>query len=564
MHTRCRIIIFSLVFILLNSVSFILYLPDVIASESAYKMKQDISAVALTVTPREIDFGSIRPSEGIKGTFILQNAGSDLLEWSITGPQSWILLETQKLTGSLRDKPESIKVHISSLREYRHEEGGKIKNYFHVQMNLEARNKLVSYQKRMASGMHREMLKLVFNGETITLFVRFKLVSAVLEPVVDVDQTRLYFGIVKQGEQVARRVKVTNKGMGTLKWDVDIQKDMHTLIPFANSHYVSFLNEDTRGSGIYTPPSYLKDAIDLSGKWAELGGYPSSNTFNHILSYRFSGTGISVLFSVEPDGGEMSAFIDEGLIISQECYAGPKERAECIVAEGLPYGNHTLILAGYGTQLIIEGVRVYGKEIMKGAPGWISISPDSGTTNRETDYVNITINTKLTNPGTYGENIVFDSNGGKAVVEVSLEVSEDTSSKTIDVYRYIMDSDYLYTSNPQEDSQTILYGGYKKQGIAFRLFSPGTPGTKPFYRWYHSGKRIHYYSHNQPIEGKVLNGYVLEGTIGNIATSRLTNTKALYRWYNPLTTSNFYTTDPGGEGHLKKGYRFEEIAGYVR
>jgi len=560
----CYHVIFSIIVILLSNASVMLCPSNISARESAYEMKQDVSALALTITPREIDFGSIRPSEGIKGAFILKNTGSRTLEWSITGPPGWICMETQKLTGSLQDKPENIKIHISSLKEFKHEEEGRLKNFYHVQMTLEAHNKLVSYQKRMASGMHREMLKMVSNGETTMIFVRFKLVSAILEPVIDVDQARLDFGIVKQGEQITKRVKVTNKGMRTLKWDVEIQKDMNALMPGKGGHYVSFLNEDIKGSGAYLPPLHLKDAIDLSGKWAELGGYPSSNTVNHILRYRFTGTGISVLFSVEPDGGEMTGFVDEELIISQECHAGSKERAECVVAEGLPYGNHTLILAGYGAQLMIEGVRVYGREVMKGAPGWINISPDSGTTNRETDYVNIMINTKLTSPGIYGENIVFDSNGRKSVVEISLEVSEDTSSRSIDIYRYLMDSDYLYTSNPQEDSRIILAGGYKKQGVAFRLFSPGTPGTTPLYRWYHPSKRIHYYSYSQPGEGKVLNGYVLEGTIGNIGTSRLTNTKALYRWYNPLTTSNFYTTDPSGEGHLKKGYRFEEIVGYVR
>jgi len=308
----------------------------------------------------------------------------------------------------------------------------------------------------------------------------------------------------------------------------------------------------------------LKDVMDISGKWSELNGYPSGNTSHHTLKYRFWGTGISVFFSVEPDGGDLTAYVDEKLKNNQECHAGQKERAECMVVEGLTYGPHTLTVLSKGSHVMIEGVGIYGKDAMKGNPGWIKIFPDSGTTTRETDFVNIMVNTQQAGPGYYEENVVFDSDGGQSVIEVSLEVSENTISKSVDVYRYALDSDYLYTSNPQEDTRIIQARGYRKQGIAFRLFSSDTPGTTAFYRWYHPGKKIHYYSYDRHGEGRSLKGYTFEGTIGNIGTSRLTNTRALYRWFNPATGSRFYSTDPNGEGHLRKGYRFDGIAGYVR
>jgi hypothetical protein len=565
MFNRLRIVVMlSFAFFLLCDISFLVSMTQGNASNSAQGVKGNATKPVLVVTPREIDFGAIGPSEGIKGTFVIKNTGSGTVEWSVNGPEGWFLMETQKLSGSLRDKPDNLRIHISSLKEILQENTGKVINSYPVQLTLESNNRFVSYQRRLMPGAHREMLTLVSNGGTKTIFMRFKLVSAESEPVIHVEPSRVDFGIARSGEQVSRRVKVTNRGMNTLKWSAAVQQDMNTGVPLKAGRYISFLNEDIIGTGVYIPPSQLKDLIDISGKWSELNGYPSSDTANHILKYRFWGTGISVFFSVEPDGGDLTAYVDEKAKNNQDCRAGQKERAECIIAEGLAYGPHTLTVLGREGRLMIEGVRIYGKDLMKGSPGWISIFPDSGTTNRETDFVNIMVNMQQLIPGYYGESIVFETNGGQAVIEVSLEVSEENIQKIMDVYRYILGSDYLYTSNTQEDAKIIQNRGYRKQGIAFRLFSLNAPGTTAFYRWYHPGKKIHFYSYDRRGEGKALKGYIFQGTIGNIGTSRLTNTRELYRWFNPVTGGHFYTTDPNGEGHLKKGYRFDGIAGYVR
>ena len=100
---------------------------------------------------------------------------------------------------------------------------------------------------------------------------------------------------------------------------------------------------------------------------------------------------------------------------------------------------------------------------------------------------------------------------------------------------------------PDAEASMIHTKGYKKQGIAYRLFSQATPGTTPFHRWYSAESNDHFYSYDLHAEGTSLKGYVYEGVIGNIATSRLTNTRELYRWYNPSTGRHFYSTDPNGE-----------------
>ncbi|MBU0575211.1 MAG: hypothetical protein KJ704_03070, partial [Proteobacteria bacterium] len=173
-------------------------------------------------------------------------------------------------------------------------------------------------------------------------------------------------------------------------------------------------------------------------------------------------------------------------------------------------------------------------------------------------------NTRNLESGIYGERVLFLSNAGEADVEVSLEVAAETQSRFLDVYRYVVGNDYLYTTNPRAEATRLQTMGYRNLGIAFRLFSPGTPGTTSFFRWFNPVKGDHFYSSDAAGGGKPLSGYLLEGSIGNIATSRLTGTRELYRWYKPATGSHFYTTDQGGEGLGKKGYRFEEIAGFVR
>ena len=559
--------LFSFVAVLLCEIALLVLTSDGISSNYAQATRENAARPVIVVTPREIDFGNIGPSEGTKSTFVIKkNNGAGNVEWSVNGPEGWSLMEVEKLSGSLLDKPENLRIHISSLKEDIHDGTGNARNSYPVQMTLEANNRPVSYRKRLAAGAHRERLELVSSSGTRTIFVRFKLVSAESEPIIQVEPSRVDFGIVKPGDQVSRRVKVTNGGTSTLRWNVSVQSDLTTGMTAMPGRYISFLNEDVTGSGLYMPPSNVKDVMDISGKWLEINGYPSSRTTRHVLKYRFWGTGISVFFSVEPDGGDLTAYIDEKhRDNNQDCHAGQKELAECVVAEGLANGHHTLTIVGReGAHAMIEGVRIYGKDVMKGNPGWISIFPDSGTTNRETDFVNVTVNAHQSNLGYYGENLVFESNGGLSVVEVSLEVSGDNIPKILDVYRYVQGADYLYTSNPQEDTKVIYARGYRKQGVAFRLFSPGAPGTTAFYRWYHPGKKIHLYSYDRHGEGKSIKGYIFEGTIGHIGTSRLTNTRALYRWFNPASGGHFYTTDPNGEGHLKKGYRFDGIAGYVR
>ena len=241
-----------------------------------------------------------------------------------------------------------------------------------------------------------------------------------------------------------------------------------------------------------------------------------------------------------------------------------KEKGELLAAEGLIDGLHTLTIITKEGNLELEGVKILGKDITRGPTGWIIIINDSGTTTVQTNYVSIKLSTAQLTPGLYGDNIVFNTNGGEEIAEVYIEILPDNTPKIVDIYRYKKGLDYLFTANPQAESKRLMQNAYVKEGIAFRLFNSDTPGTTNFYRWYNPQTNDHYYHFDPKGGGKSMQGYVLEGSIGNIATSKMANTKELYRWINPSTGHHFYTTDAKGGPVVKKGYRFDGIAGYVR
>ena len=527
--------------------------------------RKDTQVPVLSILPREIDLGSIGPEEGVKGTFILKNVGSGSLNWQANGSPGWSFLDQKKLSGVLKNDVESLQVHISFLKDNLNTSGAAAKNGKNlIQLSLESNNGINIYRKNLSFGNYREALQFASNGGTRTIFIRFELASQDMEPKIDVDPARIDLGAVRPGEYVSKRIKVTNKGREILRWRVS-RKDGSNGTSSEPGRYSSFFNGDIKGSGVYLPPSHLKESMDTNGKWAENNGFPSSSVPLSVIRYRFWGSGIMVFLSAENDGEAVDFYVDDKHAVEPGCREGQKGVKACLVAEGLLYGKHVLSITSKGSHVVVEGVRIQSRDVKEGTAGLISIFPASGDTKREIDYVNVMANTNGLSPGFYDENIIFNSNGGKTILEISLEISTDNKmARVADVYRYAAGSDYLYTANPEADANIIHAKAYKKQGIAYRLFSQGTPGTTPFHRWYSAERNDHFYSYDLPEEGKSLKGYMYEGVIGNIATSRLTNTRELYRWYNPSTGRHFYSTDPNGEAIGKEGYRFDGIAGYVR
>ncbi|MBN1380836.1 MAG: hypothetical protein JXA41_04090 [Deltaproteobacteria bacterium] len=518
----------------------------------------------LTIRPREIDLGAIYPGESREGRFILRNVGAGSLQWSTAGPSEWTDVTRRSLIGNLEADQKDLKLHFDCFDDVTSRNASTDKR-FNVSLTLEFENQRVLFQKKIRAGAYRESIPLKSNGGTRTIFFRYKILGRETEPLILVEPLKIDFGVMDVDEKKMRRIELKNNGGEPLEWYAGLlnKRGGSSSDHKRKGRYISFLNSDIKGSGLYDVPESLKDDLEVTGLWEEHKGYPKAMT-GGAIKYRFSGSGIKLNLRKNPGRGILRAYIDAKLITEIDCYADVDTGMEIWLAENMVNVSHTLALFNGGSQSVIQGVTIFGKDVETGIRGIVDIFPDSGVTTQETDYINITIDTKGLIPGWYAEDVIIKSTGGDVVVGISFEIADNKKMEILNVFRYVKDNQYIYVTQSHGDQTELASLGYQKEGVAFRLFQADTPGTACFYHWYHPQKKDHFYSYDQSGGEKSLDGYVLQGVIGNIATSRLTNTRELYRWYNPASGRHFYTTDQKGEGKGAKGYLFETIAGYVR
>ena len=409
------------------------------------------------------------------------------------------------------------------------------------------------------------MVPLHSNGGTRHLFIAFEVAEESSQPRLSASPPSFDLGVVEVGKRLVKKVELINAGKEVLKWKARLQADRKNFsgIPLKRGRYISFYNSSIVNKEHYVVSERLKDSMFLSGMWHQDAGYPSTDGEQSSLKTTFFGTGIVVFLWRDIEGGVVTAYVDDEEVAIIDTNATKRERIEIPVSEDLQEGPHILDLVCQRGNVAIEGIRIYGMHLLRGQEGWIRMYPQSGTTAKEKDFVNIMINTRDLTPGIYSENLLFASNGGNEIVDLTLEVSSINKSKYIEIYRYTNGHDYLYTANPGSEDPLLLQG-YESNGVAFKLYRKGARGTTEFYRWFNPSKGVHFYSYDREGGGKSLDGYRFEGTMGNIATSRLLRTKELYRWINRVTGAYFYSTDLKGEGRIKEEYDYDGIAGYVR
>ncbi|MHB8093072.1 MAG: hypothetical protein ACYDH8_15965 [Syntrophales bacterium] len=506
-----------------------------------------------TVSPEMVDLGSLRPGEEARGVFLTKKTESVNPEWFVEAPEGWQTVEEHNLPGLIGEAPASLLV---SLR-YQKVVSRDDKKYASLLLRMETAGRSVAFSREAPLGGLQETLQFNYVGGSQKVFFTARLTELSPNPMLALDARRIDFGKIRAGEAVSKRLHLTNKGKQPLQWKVRIAGASDEPL---QTRYVSFrrilAEAPTVLSGI------PQEGLELSGNWEKEGGYPAGQGEQSFLKYQFTGTGISLFFWVAPEGGPLSVSLDGRFVNVIDGYAADRQRVEILLAENLPDGPHVLTIASGAGKVTFEGAGVFGGRIGKGPRGWVSVFPDSGMTTRETDYINISVNTRGLLPGIYGDRLLFSSNGGDADLQFFLEVAADKPARLLDVHRYSAGADSLLTSTPQAETARIKAHGYRYVGLAFRLFAPGTPGTTDFYRWFNPTTGDHYYSYN-PNGGKPLPGYIFEGSIGSIGTSRLTGARELYRWFNRNTKHHFYTTDQSGEGMAKKGFQFDGIAGFV-
>jgi len=471
----------------------------------------------------------------------------------------------QTLSGVADSHQEPVRIRLS-FENQTGSDGTRVPSlYLHLEWGWES----AVYWREAPRGLLREAIRFYFPGGTRTVFFQVRLSELTSAPLLNVEPLRIDLGVVRPGQEVRQQVLLTNRGREILSWKTGLAgtKGFPAKGEEISGRYLSFRRTPATGANLYPYKTVSGEGIELLGAWTEEGGYPLGQGEQSRLRFRFTGSGINLLFWKTPEGGLFNVFIGERFVAQIDGYADHREMAEVAVAGKLPDGPHLLTVINESGKVLLEGVRLFGRPVLKGPRGWISVFPDSGSTTRETDYVTIALRTRDLPPGIYGERVYFTSNGGDRHVEFSLEVAVGdggAQSNLREVLRYVSGSDYLLTTNPSADTARLESRGYQYSGVAFRLFSPGTAGTAEFLRWFNPTRGDYYYTTDSGGGGKALDGYLLEGSIGRIATVRLPGTRALYRWHNPSTGRYFYTTDQDGEGFGKKGYRFDGIAGYVR
>lgn len=462
---------------------------------------------AVSVTPEQVDLGIIGPGQTAGGKFALRSISPRPLQWSTRGPAGWTAIEQQELRAVMegRAAEPTLKLRVSARMD-------ASSRTYPVRMSLEAGAQSMICVKDLPPGIHHEAVPLIIPGGTINVPVNFKIIGSESEPVLAVESWRIDLGKIVEGHKANRIIKVTNRGRNALKWRIDSGNgEKGTGRTEEHGRYVSFFNDTVAEHETYALAAHLRQSIGLRGTLSVNAGYPRIVVGSGVIRCRFSGTGISVLFWRGPQAGIICASVDDAVQVSEAGRSPYDEESEILVAEDLPSGDHMLTITARDADVVLEGVRIYGMPVVKGKSGIITFSPNSGVTTRETDYVKVTVNSQLIKPGIYAERFLVTSNGGDELIEISFEVAEDHVIQLLDVFRYARGFDHVYTTMPHAEASALTARDYVKQGIAFRLFSVGTPGTTEFYRWYNPERGDHYYSYGIASAGS-LKGYRFEGS----------------------------------------------------
>lgn len=541
-------------------------IKDRIQKPASKELKK--ATAELTITPAELNFGIISFEKPGEGRFNLKNTGSGSINWSTQGPEGWKKLEKRNLSGLLKSGTDSLKVEIRLLiREDMLFENRQDNLFVDTEMKIESKNDSIVCLKKLTAGHHTEEIIIDSKSGPQKVLTTFVIAYTQKNPLIKLNPLRLDMGGILPERTVSKKILLTNSGKDILSWSVAVRKHETGYTPddLQRGRYLSFVNEDVKGSGVYVIPGHINGMIELTGQWFERNGYPAIAQGENILEINFNGTGIILYFLSCRQKGNLTLSLDKQLIDKKDFFEDVEANAgEILIADKLSNGPHMLTITSKDSPLVLEGMKILGPETFFFPEKSIKIFPDSGATTRQTNYLTVSLNTKQMFPGLYKDDILFITNGGEAIVEVFAEVLPDIVPKVIDIYRYFNGSDYLFTADPQSEIKRLFQNRYVKEGIAFRLFQPDTPGTVRFYRWYNPQRKSHFYHYDHSGGKKDLRGYILEGTMGNIATSKLTNTRELYRWYNAQTGHYFYSTDLQGGKLDKKAFRFDGIAGYVK
>lgn len=522
----------------------------------------------LRVTPHEVDLGTIGPGEESEGLYQVKRSGVDAVTWELDAAGEWKAGQDQEpLTVVMTDHARALDISLRSARVDPVEvPGGGV--LFDLELVLQAGGgQTAVYHRRAPEGSYQDQVVLRLNDRHRTLFFAYQVSAEKSRPVLRLEPRVLILGMLEPEKVYMPKISVRNEGKSMLSWNAEVQgrRAFFHDMRLPRGMFMSLYNEKTGDDQFYTPPEQAAEVVSFSGWWRGRGGYPERFARNDSLTYSFEGTGVAVSFFTSPGAGSFRVSINDAYAGEIDCDGPSEERKEVMIAGDLEPGPQVLTLtAAQEGPFRLEGFRVYGTDVKRATGNWIRLSPSRGVTRTSPDFVSLIINPAELEAGLYRENILFDSDGGREVVELFFEVKEARTAALIPIYLYRRGDDRLY----RPESLTLpdeLVRGYRKEEVAFTLFSAGTPGTAEFYAWHDPRRNSWFYSTDRTGDGREAAGYVFQGSIGNIALVPIRETRELYRLYNPETRRYLYTTTLREESEKRRrGYRYDGIAGYVR
>jgi hypothetical protein len=322
---------------------------------------------AVPLPPESIAMGEIGACKLKQGTIVIANTDSGRKAWSADLEDGWLCKSGQPLRGMLENAlPVQIKI---SMKSSLVPAGGDNNHHdlYTVVLNLELENRHVSYHKKLSGGNHREMAILNIGGEKKVVELSFYVMEYPLEPLLSVSPRRLDFGTLGQGQKMIKKIEITNRGRQALKWKIRPKNNLQQMADseILAGRYVSFLHRETRETGPYQPGNGGKESAEFTGPWSEVDGYPEAQQ-NSVLKYRFSGAGVILYYWKSPAGGKFSLYLDNRIIANIDTFNEQTVAAEYRLPEPVVLGTHTLTLVNNLGRVVIEGVKIVGREIARG------------------------------------------------------------------------------------------------------------------------------------------------------------------------------------------------------
>jgi hypothetical protein len=509
-----------------------------------------------------LDWGELAFPQGAKGQLSLERARNLPTIWKIGNFPGWQREgKNDSLNLSAGLLPANLEVTLSLFADKsgRPTLPREARSY-RARLIFAAEGRQVSFARLLEPGTHQIIVPVSEGEFSRAIHLSFVLLPPDEAPVLQVYPRRLDLGSSRQAETASRQLRLNNRGTEMLRWTASVA-------PLRESRDRRFfsLHGPIPQKEPYQLPLHLQPLVELTGRWVSENGYPAVLEAPATIRIIFGGLGITLINPRLAENTDLSVTIN-----NEEAFWQweDEERMSVLTASRrgvLPDGPQELLVNLREGTFFLEGWEVNPFPMTRLPAGRLRLFPRQGTTSRETDFITVNVDTRNLAPAVYFDLLDISSNGGQEQIPLYLEILPGGRGTFQEVFLYVNRAqERLLTSDPQVDARRIFVGAYQRVETAFQLFSPGTPGTTPFFRWYNPRTGDYFYSHDRQGAGKNLSAYLFEGSIGNIATSRLSGTRPLHRWFNRREERHFYTLDARGDEPRRRGFAYEGIAGFVR